>query len=319
MAAAEGYQRWQRGAEDALDDSQQFRGGPCLPQRPHICGAEGNHLCGGRRCDAELASHVPVHFQDFDLEHELAAGPFDLLKESHSQCHVFGGVAQGKGASARVQLGVGDADNLAQQSDRFRHSLRRSRGRQQDCPHDHRGVLVPLGRCVLRHEKRVSVERFPEGSGLLAEHRHRGGKVHAPYPEMDRPPGQIGVERGDNTELARYVLISRADVAAMIEVAGTSLRLELHGGFGLRAARKWRRGQLRLRRLWWRKLRQAFARHREAWVELQRGAEFLAGVLHPSGQGFSLGTVRVLLHYPEACRLAPQDQVSVARRVGRGF
>jgi len=27
----------------------------------------------------------------------------------------------------------------------------------------------------------------------------------------------------------------------------------------------------------------------------------------------------VLLHYPEACRLAPQDQVSVARRVGRGF
>src|SRR3989442_13234870 len=106
---------------------------------------------------------------------------------------------------------------------------------------------------------------------------------------MDRPPGQIGVERGDNTELARYVLISRADVAAMIEVAGTSLRLELHGGFGLRAAREGGRGQLRLRRLWGRKMRQGVARPPEARGEHEPGPGVPAGVLPPSRPRFSLG------------------------------
>ena len=163
-------------------------------------------------------------------------------------------------------------------------------------------------------EKRARIERHPEGAGQLLEGVHGGFEIDGVHAEADVAVDQVGVECGDQAELAGDLFIGAARGAAVIEIA--------QAGFGADAERAgsfWQRRQITGEGLLLFELLEAIARDGVAGIELKGGAQSGDGQVFAAGEEFAVGALGALLDDLEAGNFQANANGAVGGRKSRGL
>ena len=160
----------------------------------HVVGIQGNELTGCRRRDSKSARLVAIDFQEFDFEHDFAAGALELLDELTGKREPLRRVAHGDGAAASVDIDASSAGDVAQDTQQLGSVFRRNGRGEWKSLFGLQAVLPPLLRRVGGDKEQGGVQGAPKRSGLSAQKGNGGIKIHIIQAQLYVPGNDIRVK-----------------------------------------------------------------------------------------------------------------------------
>src|SRR5260370_1741649 len=200
--------------EDLLNVGEQVRqvcGGLELIK---FVGTQRDELVGSRRRNSKSAGFVAINFEQFDFQHDFAAGPFELFDEFTCKGQALRRVAHGDGSAASVKSNVRCSGDVAQHAQNLGGILRADGCGERKDLFGFQAILPPLLRRIWSDKHKRGIQGTPKSPRLRAEESHSRGEIHFVNTQVYVSASKVRIKGRFDAEACRHLFIARLGTAA---------------------------------------------------------------------------------------------------------